>query len=86
LLLATKNRGHRSRAHDSNILIAVVEDCVRALDAWLLQIAEPFGKRSELPFRIQIFGPLGRRNVAFEPVLAVLAMKANMPDGASSSI
>ena len=78
LLLATKNRRHRGCVHDSKILIAVVEDRVRALDALLLQIGEPFGDRLELPFRIQIFEALRGRNVAFEPVLAVIAMKANI--------
>ena len=38
----------------------------------------PFGERLELAFRIQIFEPLGRGDVAFEPVLAILAMKANI--------
>jgi hypothetical protein len=84
LLLTTKERGHRSCVHDSKILIAVVEDRVRALGALLLQIAKPFGERLELPFRIQIFEPLGCRNIAFEPVLAVPAMKANIdPSGRS---
>jgi hypothetical protein len=36
------------------ILIAVVEDRVRALDALWLQIAKPSGERLELSFRIQI--------------------------------
>jgi hypothetical protein len=36
LLLATKDRGHRSGVHDSKILIAVVEDRIRALDALFL--------------------------------------------------
>jgi len=78
LLRAAKNRGHRSCVHDSEILIAVVEDHIRALDALFLQIAEPFGERLEIAFRIQIFEPLGRGDVAFESVLAVLAMKANI--------
>ena len=78
LLLAMKNRGHGGCVHDSKILIAVVEDRICALDALLLQIAEPFGERLELPFRIQIFKLLGRRNVAFEPLFVVLAMKANI--------
>jgi hypothetical protein len=45
LLLATNNRGDRSCFHDSEILLAVVEDRVRALDALFLQIAESFGER-----------------------------------------
>src|SRR5258708_6097782 len=78
LLTVAKNRGHRGCVHDSEILVAVVEYRIRALDALLLQIAEPFGERLELLFRIQIFEPLGGRNVSFEPVLAVLAMEANI--------
>ena len=81
-----KDRGHRSCVHDSEILIAVVEDRIRALDALFLQIAEPFGERMELAFRIQIFEPLGRGDVAFEPVLAVLAMKVNIDLVAVASI
>ena len=75
LFRAAKDRGHRSCVHDSEILIAVVEDRIRALDALFLQLAEPFGERLELPFRIQIFGSLGCHNVAFEALLAVHAMK-----------
>jgi hypothetical protein len=45
--MVTKDRRHGSRVHDSKILIAVVEDRIRALDALLLQIAEPFGERLE---------------------------------------
>ena len=41
-------------------------------------IAEPFGERRELQLRIQIFEPLRRRDVAFEPVLAVLTMKTDI--------
>src|SRR5580704_17324191 len=78
LLPATKNRSHRSCIHDSKILITVVEDRIRTLDAMFLQIVELFGKRLGLSFRIQISEPLGRRDVAFEPALAVPAMKANI--------
>jgi hypothetical protein len=37
-----------------------------ALDALLLQIAEPFGEQLERPFRIQIFEALRCRTVSFD--------------------
>ena len=43
LRLATEDRGHSGCVHNAKILIAVVEDRVRAPDALLLQIAESFG-------------------------------------------
>jgi hypothetical protein len=72
-IFSPRERGHRSCVPDSEILIAVVEDRIRALDVLFLQIAEPFGERLELAFQIQIFEPLGRPNSCAGIVGAVMA-------------
>src|SRR5208337_508120 len=75
---ATKNRSHRGGVHDSEILVAVVEDHIRSLDALFLQILQTSRERLKLAFRVQVFEALARSNIPFEPVVAIPAMKAHV--------
>jgi predicted secreted protein len=66
LLLAgatVQNRLHRVGVHDSEVLVAVVEDDICALDTPLIQLYQVGRNRPELTLRIQILVALGRGDV-----------------------
>ena len=76
--MVAKNRVHRGGVHDTEILIAVIEDRECAFNALFFEVTHTLSKQPKLSFRIQIFEALGCGNIAFEPILAVLTMKTDI--------
>ena len=75
---------HRRGIHDAEVLVAVVEDDIRALDTLSSELFQVVCHSLKLALRVQIFEALSRRDVALEPVLSVLAMKSQVDLGRRS--
>jgi hypothetical protein len=82
LLLAFQDRFHRSRIHDPEILVAIVEDGICPPYALVFELTQTCGEGLKFPFRVQIFEPLSRRNVPLIPVFPILPVKAQINLGA----